>query len=241
MEIYRPTIFDGHSIVAGMSMRGGTTDFPPFGFSFKHVPTISNDQFALHETALNKTIGKGIGKHIISLQQEHGAHIISADAANDVHGDGLYTKRRDVTIAVSLADCCGILIFDPVQQVMMALHSGWRGTRSEIGQKGVELLKHTYQSNPEDLLIWLTPCAGRDVYQVGDEFREYFPSHVHKSDEGTHILDLKGAIIDGLLSKGVVKHNMEISDVCTIQDARFHSYRRDGDLGRNMAFMTFAG
>jgi len=52
-------------------------------------------------------------------------------------------------------------------------------------------------------------------------------------------LDLQAAIMEGLLNRGIKKEHLEISDVCTINDERFHSYRRDGDQGRNVAFMTF--
>jgi len=239
MNLYRPSIFDGYPISAGMSMRGQTTEFPPYGFSFRKLPLISDEQFAVHEASLNKTIGHGIGKRIIALQQEHGSQIISADDMHSDRGDGLYTKSHQVTISVSLADCCGILIVDPMQKVLMALHSGWRGTKAEIGPKGVDLLKQTYNSKPEDLLIWLTPCAGKSVYEVGEEFNDYFPGHVYTSKKGSFTLDLQGAIMEGLLNRGIKKEHLEISDVCTINDERFHSYRRDGDQGRNVAFITF--
>ena len=240
MNIYRPSIFEGYPIIAGMSMRGNSSEFPPCGFSFRKLPLISDDQFALHETSFNKTIGLGIGKRIFTLRQEHGSEIISADDMHTDCGDGLYTISHQTTITVSLADCCGILIVDPKQRVLMALHSGWKGTKAGIGPKGVDLLMKTYDSKPEDLLIWLTPCAGKDAYEVGEEFNDYFPRHVYISNEGRITLDLQGAIIEGLLNKGILLKQLEISDICTIDDERFHSYRRDGDYGRNVAFLAFS-
>ena len=241
MQFYQPSIFKGYPILAGMSMRGNVQDFPPCGFSFRQLPGITDEEFVLHQNALEQKIGRGIGKQVISLKQTHGVTIIPAEMAMDKEGDGLYTHTHIYTIAVSLADCCGILIYDPNNHVIMALHSGWRGAKAQIGPMGMDILSETYGSKPDDLLIWLTPCAGKFSYEVGAEFNQYFQQHVLEMPNGSYFFDLQSSIKQSLLNNGAKNGNIECTEMCTILNHDFHSYRRDGDQGRNVAFITLLG
>ena len=238
IEYYKPSIFEGYPIFAGMSMRGNSMTFPPNGFSFRQLANINDEDFAKHREALELFVGRGIGKTIISLNQMHGSSILSAEDAFNKEADGLFTKNHSLTITVSLADCGGILMYDPVNHVIIAIHAGWRGAYKGIAEKGIEALNKTYGTHAQDLLIWLTPCAGFASYEVGAEFKTYFPEHVKELSENKFHLDLQGTIKDTLVKNGARAENIETTNICTISDTTFHSYRRDGDMGRNVAFMT---
>jgi len=241
MEILKPSIFDGHPVMAGMSMRGSHEKYPPHGYTFRQIGDMHTDEFAIHSRALEQEIGSGLGKRIVSLQQVHGNNIYQAEDIESNQGDGIFTQNNDITIAVSLADCCGIVFYDIRNKIIMILHSGWRGTKEQIGPKGISILAEKHGSHPEDLLVWLTPCAGKEAYAVGSEFVELFPNHVKSKGTQAFVFDLQGAIQDSLIQSGVKESHIEAHGVCTITDQRFHSYRRDGNKGRNVAFITLAG
>jgi copper oxidase (laccase) domain-containing protein len=40
-----------------------------------------------------------------------------------------------------------------------------------------------------------------------------------------------------LTETGVQSQHIELSTICTITDDRFHSFRREGNMGRNIAFL----
>jgi hypothetical protein len=235
MEYIQSSIFAKQPILCGMSIRGDKSYFPPSGFTFRQL-SLSDEMFKLHSKAMEDAIGQGIGKRIVTLRQVHGKQIYDAGLSILPDGDGLHTKNPDIMLGIALADCCGIMIYDPQKNAIMALHAGWRGAKAMIGPKGIDIMMQSYYSNPEDLLIWLTPCAGKDTYEVGAEFGDIFPGHVIQHESHSSF-DLRGYISETLINSGVRSECIENTGICTITDNRFHSYRRDGDLGRNIAFM----
>ena len=235
MEYVKPKIFANSRVLCGMTMKGNPESFPPSGFSFRKI-SHTDQEFEIHKISMESTIGNGLGKRIITIRQVHGNLI--HDAGLDIlpEGDGLHTNNPSIMLGIALADCCGIMIHDPKHQAVMALHAGWRGAKAGIAYKGIEIMHTSYGSNPEDLLIWLTPCAGAKSYEVGKEFLDFFPGLI-ESKHDSHYFDLRGYIIKTLIEAGVRSEAIESSELCTIQDQSFHSYRREGNLGRNLAFL----
>ena len=234
-EFVKPDIFDNHRVICGMTIKGNEVSFPPCGFSFRQL-SHTNEEFQSHEDSMEKYLGRGIGKRIVATYQEHGSTI--QDAGLDIlsNGDGLHTNDSSIMLGIALADCCGIMIYDPKNHAIMALHAGWRGAKAGIASKGIEIMHKSYGANPEDLLIWLTPCAGVASYEVGEEFVDYFPGFV-KNMNGRLCFDLRGYLNQTLIQAGVKPQAIEKSCICTIQEHSFHSFRREGNLGRNLAFL----
>ncbi len=235
LEYLEPTIFKQNSILCGMSMKGEMSKFQPSGFSFRRA-SLTDEQFQVHIESMENSIGSGIGKRIISLNQVHGDHIHEAGLNMLPDGDGIYTNNPELVLGIALADCCGIMIYDPKNMAIMALHAGWRGAKLDIGPKGIEIMKEQFGTHPSDVLIWLTPCAGRDKYEVGPEFQDLFPGFVVQVNLKYHF-DLRSYIASTLRKSGVQSQHIELSTICTITDDRFHSYRREGNMGRNIAFL----
>ena len=235
LEYLQPNIFKDHPILCGMSMKGEINKYPPSGFSFRRA-SLTDEQFQVHIESMEHSIGSGIGKKIVSLNQVHGDQIHEAGLSMLPDGDGLYTNNPDVVLGIALADCCGIMIYDPKNMAIMALHAGWRGAKLDIGAKGIEIMKEKFGTDSSDVLIWLTPCAGRERYEVGPEFMDIFPGFVDQIDM-TNYFDLRSYIASTLRDCGVLAQHIEISTICTITDDRFHSFRREGNMGRNIAFL----
>ena len=90
----------------------------------------------------------------------------------DLEADGLISDLPGDVIGVKIADCLGILIYDPRQRVIAAVHSGWRGTHQNIVGEAVRTLCEGWGSTPGDLWVGLSPSASGRNYEVGTDVHD---------------------------------------------------------------------
>ena len=189
----------------------------------------------------SKVIGIPLS-NIIIPKQTHSANIKIIDASNEdqfhTDIDALITQQAGICIAVKTADCTPVLLFDPVEKVIAAIHSGWRGTAQNIAGKTVEKLIHQFNSNPENIVAAIGPSIGQENYEVGPEvilkFHQLFPDNTSILGftglaNGKAKLSARHAIFEQLLKAGLTQRHIEISSLCTFHNADdFYSARRDG-------------
>ncbi|MCL4540261.1 MAG: peptidoglycan editing factor PgeF [Bacteroidetes bacterium] len=174
---------------------------------------------------------------VVRCNQVHGDGIRIADSAVTFPAtDALLTRSRNLLLAISVADCAPVLIFDRRQHIVAAVHSGWKGTSKNIAGKTAEFMQNELNSNPEDVVAFIGPSAGACCYEVGEEVAGHFRSEYKKaaSKPGKFMLDLKQAIASQLVERKIPASNIEVSDRCTICDLNFHSFRRDGESSGRM-------
>lgn len=189
---------------------------------------------------------------VIQGHQVHGDRIAVIDKPGltraDLEGyDAFICKLPGVAIGVRTADCVPILLYDPVQRVVAAVHSGWKGTVLKIAQKTIGLMKCDFGCLPENLRAVIGPAIGPDSFQVGpevvDKFRHAgFPmtqiwSFRGEGDgspmSGGHHIDLFTANRWILEESGV--RDIQVFNIDTFTDASFFSARREGTAcGRNI-------
>jgi YfiH family protein len=168
-----------------------------------------------------------------------------------VHGDVIwettepgYTSGYDSIIAhvpgifagVGIADCCPILLADPVRKTTAAIHAGWKGTVQQIVHKTASILISN-GSNPADILAYIGPCISLAHFEVGDEVAEQFELK-EKRGARWHV-DLKASNEAQLRNAGISQ--IEISEYCTIENNDlFFSHRKEkGVTGRMLAIIGF--
>ena len=168
-----------------------------------------------------------------------------------VHGDVIwettepgYTSGYDSIIAhvpgifagVGIADCCPILLADPVRKTTAAIHAGWKGTASQIVAKTTSVMI-SKGSNPADILAYIGPCISLAHFEVGDEVAEQFELK-EKRGARWHV-DLKASNEAQLRNVGISQ--IEISEFCTIKNNDlFFSHRKEkGVTGRMLALIGF--
>ncbi|MCL6627226.1 peptidoglycan editing factor PgeF [Alicyclobacillus shizuokensis] len=158
--------------------------------------------------------------------------------------DALLTHVPGIALGILTADCVPVLFFDPVQRVVAAAHSGWRGTVEGISSRVVEAMVEVYGCRVQNVLAVLGPAIRRCCYEVDDTVADAFVArfgraHVTKRPgrPGKFLLDLPSCIRKDLLQAGVSPHHLEDTGVCTAcrNDVLF-SYRADGGrTGRQLA------
>ncbi|MER3525076.1 MAG: peptidoglycan editing factor PgeF [Ignavibacteria bacterium] len=223
------------SVVFGMSTRRGGVSAAPYGMncSFHVGDEEANVRANRHQffASLN------IAQHELAIpRQVHSATVCRADSPGAYEAcDALITCGRKVFLAVSVADCVPIFLFDEKQHAVAAIHAGWRGTAGRIVERTVECMVTEFSSDPSDLLAFIGPAAGVCCYNVGEDVADMFaPSFVRRAEDKMFV-DLKAANAAQLRRNGVNDTKIEIHPACTICDAEhFHSYRRDRERSGRM-------
>ncbi len=98
------------------------------------------------------------------------------DGALKFYGDALITNQPRLLLAVQVADCLPILLLDPKQRVVAAVHAGWRGTARRIAEKTVGEMQARFGCRPRDLRAAIGPGIHACCYEVGREVVEAFES-----------------------------------------------------------------
>ena len=232
----------GPDTVAGITMVD-TSHLPWPGATFSIAESATAEQVAASYEMLAATLHVDTDS-IYGLHQVHGTEITVIDHDSKTHsrspGDALVTTIPGIVIGVKVADCCGVLINDPVQHVIAAVHSGWRGTAQHITSKVIDRLVSSFHSDPSTLHVALSPCASGAQYEVGQDVFDVLSAHCaqHPSKSQTWFFDNTAAITSELVSAGILTANITADPSCTMIDRRFHSFRRDKQLsGRALAFI----
>ena len=189
--------------------------------------------------------------HFVVANQTHSANIKIIDNASTQGWesiesaiqdcDALITNRANVILTILTADCVPILLFDPKQKVVAAIHAGWRGTKEHILIKTIKKMSKNFHSNPKNIIAGIAPAIGRCCYEVDTNVAKYFthiPNAFSPKNE-KYMLDLPHINKLQLLEAGVKEENIEMSHICTactVDD--FFSYRKEqGCSGRFMSMI----
>ena len=190
-----------------------------------------------------KNASAPISDGVVLLRQVHGTDVHIAEtmprttvdeniALSDLtKGDAIVTETPGLPIAVRVADCVPILLYEPEKRVGAVVHAGWRGTFAGIAVKALRVLETRYGADPRQTHCLLGPSAGPCCYEVSEDLAKRF-SDKELVTHGRHI-DLWESNVLQLTQAKVSRSQIQISEICTICDENFHSYRASGGLKHN--------
>ena len=173
----------------------------------------------------------------VMADQIHGDRIMEVDERPDElpQCDAFITKQKDLPIMVKIADCQGILIYDPTTHSAAAVHSGWRSSALNILGKAVRRMQEVFGSSPADLLAAISPSLGPCCATFSDPKRE-LPAFCYPFIGDDNHVDFWSLSITQLQAAGVPPDHIELSGQCTKCQPGFLSYRK-GDSGRMGVFV----
>jgi YfiH family protein len=172
--------------------------------------------------------------YLVTAKQVHGDRVaiitqgIHQCGAYDYHSaieatDSLVTNIPGRCLMVQVADCTPILLYDPLNHVIAAIHAGWRSSVQLIAKKTVCAMIDTYKCRPENIVAGIGPSIGPCCYEVGPEViagvqqamgtLEGLLENGVRSDQ-PH-LNLWEVNRRQLLEVGVREENVEIMRLCT--------------------------
>jgi polyphenol oxidase len=123
---------------------------------------------------------------VVVLRQIHSDIIHRVDSSKPEiieswpQGDALITNEPGILLTIQTADCVPILLADPENRAIAAIHAGWRGTVRRIAEKTLGRMQMEFGTKPSDVVAALGPGIGRCCYEVGadvaKEFADQFPN-----------------------------------------------------------------
>ncbi|MGX8699390.1 MAG: peptidoglycan editing factor PgeF [bacterium] len=109
--------------------------------------------------------------HETTVRLVTGADVREPYAPAAWDADGLITTEPGLALVIFTADCVPILLCDPVEGIVAAVHAGWRGTAGDICGRAVEAFAHL-GSRPENLRAAIGPSIDYAHFETGPEVRE---------------------------------------------------------------------
>lgn len=104
-------------------------------------------------------------------RQTHSLNVCWTDKPGECPDtDAIITAKRGLCVAVKTADCIPVLLYDKRQQLVAAVHAGWRGTVGKIVSRTIEEMN----SRGVDLYAIIGPGISLDAFEVGDEVYDAF-------------------------------------------------------------------
>ena len=184
--------------------------------------------------------------NLILLNQVHSnvVHTISKISKKKLKGDSLITNKKGIALGILTADCAPVFIYDPVNNLISALHAGWKGAYQKIIKKTLKKFK-SKGSNFKDLIAVIGPCIGKGSYEVKKDFLKKFVKQEKSNKKFFYeknnkiYFSLNDYIKKDLLKFGV--KNIEIIRKDTyLTNHNFFSARRSiknnlNDYGRNIS------
>jgi len=213
--------------------RHGGVSTPPYD-SLNLALHAGDDQASVIK---NRTILQSILnlQNIVWMEQVHGNNvqtIFSAQSEPIPACDAIITDQPNIALAVMVADCIPILMFDPKQNIIAAVHAGRNGTFLQIAPKTVEVMQKEFGCVSADIQVIMGPSIHSCCYEIGDELATIVEKSFGKSYMNGRMFDLQKLNRDQLIEVKVREENIKISSTCTCCSHNYFSYRRDRVTGR---------
>ena len=186
---------------------------------------------------------------VIYLRQVHSdtVYVYEGDKRDDFienEGDAIVTNDKNVIVGVFTADCVPVILVDEENNVISAIHSGWKGTFNCITKKAIDKMKSVYGTNPKNIKAYIGPHIRQCCYEVSEELKDKFISEKNidenKLFKGRN-LNMEICIEKDLLDSGVEDENIYSLGLCTYcsDEVKLHSYRKSGgSYGRLFSFVV---
>ncbi len=243
MEILRPirlSLPDG--LISGFSTRRGGVSNEPFdSLNFSSSTGDLETKVARNTEIWMEALGAG--KLDLALPgQIHGAAMRQVEQGGYFERcDALITDTPGILLGIRTADCVPILLWEPNVRMCAAVHSGWRGTKSNIlGRTILGLVDKG--CDPREIRAVLGPAMRGAEFEVGQEFREIFAPRWLTEDRGKLYFDHFGLLRSQAHLAGITPDHLEDLGEDTYRQAdRYFSHRRDGSrTGRMLSVIGWS-
>lgn len=202
----------------------------------------------VHTTSCRRALCRAIGitpQRLVVPRQTHSINCVTIDSVPVDSGalqgtDAIVTRLKGVAIGISTADCVPVLMADPVNHIIAAVHAGWRGAVGGIVTVALERMIEI-GADISCLHVAMGPCICSRCFEVGEEVASQFPAHCVDRNHSTgkpHV-DLAAYLRQTLIEAGIGADNIRLPGECTrCNPSRLFSARAHGiDSGRIFTFV----
>lgn len=147
-----------------------------------HASLLARQKWLRHAFGTRRSRPAALGPPgtTVRLRQVHSDIVrVVHRPAERLPGDALVTATAGLVLTIATADCLPVLLADPENHVVAAVHAGWRGTLKRIVEKTVGVMRRQFGTNPARILAAFGPSIQACCYEVGqeviEEYRCQFP------------------------------------------------------------------
>ncbi len=221
----------GRGVRAGFTTRAGGISPEPWA-SLDLGLGVGDDPARVR--ANRAAVSAALGAPVHFVTQVHGRDVLVVDDGAPGVSDAL--GEADALVATSghalgvlVADCVPVLLADPERGLVACAHAGRRGVEQDVVGAAVDALVGL-GARREALRAVVGPSVCGSCYEVPEGMRAGVAARVPETwaqtRAGTPALDLPAGVAAQLAAAGV--RQVEVLGVCTLEDERFFSHRRDG-------------
>lgn len=167
------------------------------------------------------------------LKLEHGIQIVPVDSAIDdiIFGDGAMTNQKNQTLSLVVGDCYPVILFDQQTHSFAILHCGWKSLHGEIIALTLEAMHNMYQTNPNDVHVWIGPGICSQHYTQVEKPEQHesksWQSCIELNEYKNYSINLVKFIKQELELNNVPTQHIIDENICTYeQKDAFFSHRR---------------
>ncbi|NDY70652.1 peptidoglycan editing factor PgeF [Desulfobacter hydrogenophilus] len=218
------------------------------GLSTGDDPDIVNRNRALMLSSIGLT-------RVLFLNQVHGTDIAviksEKDAADAVwkgqgtapskifKADAAVTNLKGLGLAIQVADCQAVVLYDPDKEVIANVHSGWRGSAANIISRCIDTMVTQFGCSPASIRAGISPSLGPCCAQFIN-YKQEFPKALWQYKEKDRpYFDFWQISRDQLGAHGVLDEHIETMGLCTrCRTDLFYSFRANKATGRFAAVIA---
>ena len=237
MKTISPTLLSSFTeVIAFFTSRHGGVSKAPFAtanLAF-HVGDDTKDVIENHDLLANAF---GYDRQtLIHMRQIHSDKIVVIDETftfdTPPECDAIITAKVDTPLMVMSADCTGILLYDPIQKVIAAVHAGRSGALAEILPKTIHAMGQHFGSRREKIHIILGPSIHGCCYEINETIASECETKSYESalrrENGKVFLNVNTILLQQLDTLGIASEQIEVIEQCTsCESAEYFSYRAD--------------
>ncbi|MGI9084529.1 MAG: polyphenol oxidase family protein [Aeromicrobium sp.] len=167
---------------------------------------------------------------LAGMEQLHGADVawVKDDTVRPAV-DALLTDAVGLALLVRVADCVPVVLAAPDDGLVGVVHCGRLGLVTGVVPAAIEALR---ERGARRLAAWIGPRACGRCYELPTQMADDVAAAVLEARSttswGTSAADIGAGVVAQLAAGKVQVHDLG-AEVCTIEDERFFSYRREGD------------
>ncbi len=175
----RAFAFDSEQVTAIVTTRHGGVSSGVYG-SLNLGDHVGDAPAAVAENRRRLAVALGVDRLTIADQRHtdrvavvtpalagRGHDGVADSAAAFPATDAMITAVPGAALAILVADCAPVVLFDPVRRVVGVAHSGRAGTLSGVVPRTVGAMAAAFGTVPGDLLIGIGPAIGAVSYEIG--------------------------------------------------------------------------
>jgi YfiH family protein len=144
--------------------------------------------------------------------------------------DGLITNESRRLIGVTFADCYPVIYCDFKNEAIGIAHCSYKSLKAQLCRNVMRKMISLLGADASVTEIYIGPGICQGHYEFGKEAPVLFADYAGSfslNEEGNYQVNLVEIIKQQLIKEGIREENIEKSGICTFEDKRYYSARRD--------------